>query len=307
MFMTGDSERFEIELTRATGEDPPFYCVSPTKFLLLAFSSLGVYQIIWFYKNWKLVKARTGRDISPFARALFSPWYCYDLARTVDSAAASVQLTQRIRPGLIAGLYAVLLMSERLPDPYWMICLFSFVPLLPIVRQIREIHGAIRPGFDFAVGWGGWSITTVTLGVPVIALLLFSGIAAVPTEVLRSSEIPPSYHGTLVEAGILTPDEQIQFFSSSGFISILEDGSLLTESRVVSYETWDDELYVYSSAYRDVRDIDVEYSESFLDDTTVTILPVSDDSFSLFLSAEEGRDKEFVSDLERRVEKSRGP
>ena len=294
------SAEIEIAVNRGTGTELPFYCVSTMKLSILSLVTFGLYELFWFYKNWVLVRARSGRDISPFWRAFFSPFFCYSFATAVNSAAESVNVVQRITPRSIAAIYAGLILLQRLPDPYWLICFFSFVPLIPVARQIRTVHEAIRPGFESATGWGGWSYATLAVG-GILTGLAVIGTFGPPTRALRQSEIPSSYQVTLVEAGVLQPDERIPFFYSGGIFSILEDGSLLTENRVVSYETVDGELYVASSTYQEIREFDVEYSESFLDDTVLTISPLSGDEFMLIVSPEDGRDKEFVSDLQSRL------
>jgi hypothetical protein len=303
---TNISEEIEIAVNRGTGDELPFYCVSTLKLSVLSLATFGLYELFWFYKNWVLVRVRSGRDISPFWRAFFSPVFCYPFASAVNSAAESVNIAPRIRPGPIAAIYAGLLLLQRLPDPYWLICLFSFVPLIPVARQIRTVHETLRPGFESAIGWGGWSYTTLAIGGIVTGLAVI-GTFGPPTRALPMSEIPSSYEVTLVEAGVLEPDERIQFFYSGGIFSILEDGNLLTEKRIVSYETVDGELFVASSTYPEIREFDVEYSENFLDDTVITISTLSGDDFILIVSAEDGRDKEFVSDLESRLPASRRP
>lgn len=284
---------------RGDGAKLPFHCVSTMKLSLLSFFSLGLYELVWFYKNWALVSARSEHKFSPQWRALFSPVFCLSFAREVNSTAESVGVAQRTRPWLIAVTYAGLILLLRLPDPYWLICLFSFVPLIPVARQIRAIHEAVRPGHESAVGWGGWSYTTLVVGGLLIVLAVI-GAFALPIQALRDSEIPSSYTVTLVEAGVLEPEEELQFFYSAGLFSILEDGNLLTDERVVSYETVDGELYVASSLYEGVRSIDVEYSETIFMDTHLTVSTVSGEEFLLFVSAEEGRDREFVSYLQNR-------
>jgi len=294
---------FEIRVDRARGDDPPFHCVSTAKFVLLSLFTFGLYQLVWFYKNWKLVKSRTDAEFSPLARAFFSPLFCYAFARTVNSAAESLRLG-RVWPGAIAILYWLIITLQRLPDPYWLICLFSFVPLLTVVRQIRRIHEVLRPGSVVVDGWGGWSYVSLAAGVLVTAIAVLS-FSMVPSHVLKQSEIPSSYQRTLVEAGILEPDEQIRFFYSLGLFSILEEGNILTDERVVSYETWEAGLLVSSAAYPDIQDVDVEYAKGVLDDTTLTISTVGGDQFLLFLSNEKGRDREFLSALEDRIPTSR--
>jgi len=299
-------EQIQIEVDRGSGGDLPFYCVSATKLSILSLVTFGLYGIFWFYKNWMLVKTRAGRDIRPFWRAMFSPFCCYSFARTVNSTADSVNMTERTRPAAIAAIYMALITLVRLPDPYWLISLFSFVPLIPITLQIRRIHETIRPGFESAIGWSGWSYATLTVGATLTALVVF-GMFGPPTRALRGSEIPSSYEVTLVEAGVLEPNERIQFFYSGGFFSILENGNLLTENRVVRYETIDGELSVASSNFPEIRDLDVAYSESFLGETVLAISTLSGEQLILIISAEDGRDQEFVSELEARLPTSRRP
>jgi hypothetical protein len=294
------SEDIAIEVSRGTSDDLPFYCVSPMKFSILSLATLGLYELFWFYKNWVLIKARTGGSIRPFWRACFAPIFCHPLAVAVESAAESVNLARRTNPGAIAVIYIGLIILQGLPDPYWLICLFSFVALIPIVWRIREIHDAMRPGFDSEIGWSGWSFSVLAVGSVVFGLAIIATFGP-PTRALRHSEIPRSYKVSLVEAGVLEPNEQIDFFYSAGLFSILEDGNLLTEKRAVSYETVDGEIYVASSEYLEISKLEVNYSDSDFVDTAITISTMSGDDFVLIVSSEDGRDKEFVSDLESRI------
>jgi uncharacterized CHY-type Zn-finger protein len=59
--------------------EPIYFPVSATKFMVLSLCTLGIYQLFWFYRNWKLEKARTGEDMWPFWRAVFSPLFANSL------------------------------------------------------------------------------------------------------------------------------------------------------------------------------------------------------------------------------------
>lgn len=299
MDMATNSEQVQIEVDRI-GDVLPYYCVSARKFTILSLVTFGFYELFWFYKNWKLVKTISGREISPFWRAVFAPLFCYSFASTVNSTAKSLNITQKTSPVAIAVIYFFLVALNRLPDPFWLICLFSFAPLIPIVLQIQTIHEMIRPGFESLVGWGRGSYATLMVGGTLTALIVMGSFGP-PTRALRESEIPSSYTVTLAEAGVLEPEERMLFFYSGGLFSILEDGNILTENRVVSYETFEGEIYLSSSTYTDIRDFDVAYSESFLEDTVLTISTVNDEQFILIISAEDDRDHEFVSKLKARL------
>jgi len=77
-------EKVGVSLDRDTGGALPFYCVSTMKFSILSLATFGLYELFWFYKNWAIVRARSDRDISPFGRALFSPFFCYSFASAVS-------------------------------------------------------------------------------------------------------------------------------------------------------------------------------------------------------------------------------
>ena len=60
----GPTEPSVLEPLPAEGT-PVFFAVSILKFIVLSIFSLGVYDIYWFYKNWKLARAREDSDILP--------------------------------------------------------------------------------------------------------------------------------------------------------------------------------------------------------------------------------------------------
>lgn len=293
------SSEIELHVERGTTDELPFYCVSPVKLAVLSVVTFGLYELFWFYRNWQRVRERTGRAIRPFWRAFFAPLFCFALASTVASAAGSLRLPRRAHPVSLGLAYAAILMLQRLPDPWWLLCLLSFVPLLVMARQIQEIHDAMRPGFASEVGWGRGALATLAIG-GLFSFFPIAGMLGPPTHVLRGTEIPASYHTTLAEAGVLEPDERIDFFYSAGFLSILDDGNLLTDRRVVSYEKLEGELHVYSSPYDDIRDLEVRYTKSALEPTIIEI-STRDTSFALIVSGDEGRDREFVGALRKRI------
>ncbi len=280
----------------------PFYCVSTLKFSILSLLTFGAYSIFWFYKNWSRYKEYSKDDLSPFWRAVFSPLFCFALANKVNFVSRETNLDQQLESAPLAGLYFVFMMVSRLPDPYWLISVFAFLPLLAIVKQIRRIHEAIRPGFDSSVGWGFGAITALVLG-GVLAILVLLGTFMLPTHTLRPSEIPSSYKETLVEEGLVLPEENIRFFYSTGLFSILEEGNILTDERAISYESHQKNFYVASAHYSEIWNYNVEFSNGILADTSITVFTGDDEEFILYASPEGGGDREFVDFLQARLEK----
>lgn len=60
-------------------EDKEFYVVSIKKFTILFMATFGFYSIYWFYRNWKMSKAKYRDDIWPVARGIFSIFFVHSL------------------------------------------------------------------------------------------------------------------------------------------------------------------------------------------------------------------------------------
>ena len=112
------------------------------KLVVMSLCTFGFYEVYWFYRNWYLQKAFRKEDVSPFWRAIFAPLFGFSMFRNVRNQAER----DRLRVGWSAGgmglLFLVLSGLSRLPDPYWLVCLLSFAPILPVQRTINELNAA---------------------------------------------------------------------------------------------------------------------------------------------------------------------
>ena len=120
---------------------------------------------------------------------------------------------------------------------------------------------------------------------------------------IHGDELSDSDRQFLLDEGYLLEHEEVLRFYSSGLWSIREDGNLLTDERVVSYEVLGDEKYFAAVAYTEIADIQVEYSESWLDDTQVVVMTIHGEDIYLVLSTEKGGDRDFVRRLRSQWER----
>jgi hypothetical protein len=67
--------------------DAPYLPVSRQKLIVMSMTTLSMYQIYWFYKNWQRVNARKGSGGSPFWRALAAPITAHGLLADVRTHA----------------------------------------------------------------------------------------------------------------------------------------------------------------------------------------------------------------------------
>jgi hypothetical protein len=158
-------------------KEPLYFPVSQTKLILMSIFTLGLYEIYWFYKNWNHVKIRTRQKIRPFWRAIFSVFYCYSLFKSIQESADSHRGQQKINPGWLAVGYILLSITYKLPDPFWVVSLLAFLPLIPAQGAVNNINAKVAPAADrnsnfsvkniFVMITGGLLLALATLGMTV--------------------------------------------------------------------------------------------------------------------------------------------
>jgi hypothetical protein len=275
-----------------------FHHVATLKFILYSICSLGLYEIVWFYKNWQYVRDRDGSTIKPFWRAIFSVIWCYPLAKEI---ADSHPRANRGLAGIAAIAFIGLSVTWKLPDPWSLLSLIAFIPLLYLVTLINQINRERGARGPFYARVRVHHVLVCGVGALLLGLALLGTFVTTPgTEVVKGDALPQEDVAWLRASGVVRPDEVIEFFYSTGFTSIKGQGGLVTNQRVISYDTDEDtqKLVIESASYNEIKDIDVEYSDSALDDTEVYITTGEDDEgFSLFLSAESKGDRRAVERL----------
>lgn len=166
-------------------------------------------------------------------------------------------------------------------------------------RLRREADPSYRPNLMWFY-FLGIPVIVIVLSLIGIGLLVESG-AVVPTSVVEGSELSQSHSTQLVDEGIISPDEKILLFYSTGLTSILDEGNLLTDKRIISYERFGEKLSVYAANYDDVSDVSVIEQGDYFNDTIVEILTNDDEEFLLVLSTDEEGDKKFINEIKSRI------
>lgn len=105
--------------------------ISLNKFIFLSIVSFGTYSIWWIYKAWRFFQQKEKLDIMPAARAIFSFFFLISLFNKILDFAQQKGYKVSYSPNLLFFGYFVVNILSRLPNPYWLISLFSFVFLIP--------------------------------------------------------------------------------------------------------------------------------------------------------------------------------
>jgi hypothetical protein len=134
---------------------PPWpLAVSMRKFVVMSFFTIGIYDVYWFYWNWRRQRDLAGARISPGWRAFLSPFVAYTLMRDVRDAAVASGINVSWSPALKAAGYFISIMGFLMPGWLWVITLITFLPLIPVQQTINRLHTA-RSGAGEADGDNG--------------------------------------------------------------------------------------------------------------------------------------------------------
>lgn len=139
----------------------------------------------------------------------------------------------------------------------------------------------------------------------VVGFFAVVGIFGPSTAVVSSADVGRGDLDLLRGNEIVSPGEQVLFFYSAGLFSILEDGNVLTDERIISYVTQDSELSIASAFFEEVAQIWIENEGGTFEDAVVAIETDDGRLFYLLLSVEDGGHLAFLDELRSRVAAAR--
>lgn len=150
------------------------------------------------------------------------------------------------------------------------------------------------------------------VGIPSGLLLLvlmsigiMSIVGVIPsTEVLAGDKLPKHQQQTLVYEGIVDEGEKIEYFYSQGLVSIMEDGNLLTDRRVISYFMNEaGEMEIYELYLDEISDIELITEGDLFNDSLYQVNGFEQDNWlQIYLSTESDGDKDFVNALRSKLD-----
>jgi len=294
-----------IASNRPKVEPDEYYPISPWKFLILSFLTLGIYERIWMYRMWSAIKLKTNTPMMPVARAIFSIYWFYPLFAHLKRDGQSRHSAKTIMPVGIAMLCAVfyflIAIVGQFVDIYIVTVLSILLPLIfiPLVLYVNELNEHKVAAFVANSKWQVRHITTIALCLPLLLFVLASQTPLFPSDgIIKQSAIMKHDMKFLYRNKIVSPSEDIQYFYSDATFSIQDDGNGFTKQRIFSY--WlnaDDKLETEYVALKKVKDIKAKYATDSNQNTVITVIRENDTEFLLFVSTVDGGDKIFMEQL----------
>ncbi|MBL4660825.1 MAG: hypothetical protein JKY19_10750 [Alcanivoracaceae bacterium] len=186
--------------------------------------------------------------------------------------------------------------------------IISLIIIIFYINGIRAAYAyhrlkkAENPEYKAAAKWTYYTgIPLIVISILFIIVGIMSEMGTIPSyEVISGSDLPKDDVKLLIKERIIKPDETIKLFYSSGLTSIIENGNILTDKRVISYELIDDKLDVYATTFEDVEKVSIVEQGDYLSDTIVEIL-TKNGGFYLLLSNENHGDQRFIDEIENNV------
>lgn len=129
----------------AIEQQPYFFAPSTLKLVVMSVCTFGIYELYWFYRNWILIKEHTNQNMMPFWRAFFAPLWAYSCFEHIRLVSDKRGTAAPLSIGFLAVAYFVLQAMCRLPDPYWLISILSFAPIMPVNSVALAINQETVP------------------------------------------------------------------------------------------------------------------------------------------------------------------
>ena len=283
---------------------PAYFHVATWKFIILSIGTCGFYKFYWFYQNWRYIRDRDESDIQPFWRMMFSPLWCVALCKDISAHGGSISIGAAFGVAISYFiLWSIGNLPMQLPDPWWLVGLlglFSFIPLVFVVRQIDCLNRARGARAQNYSRFTAAHAAMCVLGVLVLTLGIHTALNGMPgSKILTGQQLPAEDRQFLDRKKIVSADEEILFFHSVGPFSIKDDGSLLTARRVITYTRVPDtdDIIAKSARFTDIEDIRIERARSALEDTKVTIITRKGPEFVVILPSVARGDERFANRL----------
>ena len=149
---------------------PLYFPVSCSKLVVLSISTLGLYVIYWFYRNWKIEQQRAGRGW-PILLTFFCPLISYLLFDSIRT-----NLVRHSLPGIDAGFLALSFLGFnalwKLPDPYSILSVLAFLPPLIAQASINKLNAQVAPDAPRNERYSGANIWAIVVGALLWVLVI---------------------------------------------------------------------------------------------------------------------------------------
>jgi len=162
-----------------------YYSVSTQKLAILSMCTLGLYIYYWFYKNWKCVRDDGGEKITPFLRAWFLLVTSYGLFKRILLSAQNQGYKNIHSAGLLATAIILITITYKFPDPYWLVALLNFVPLIHVQNAINYNNLKLNPNYEISKNFNWKEVVIAVVGGIILILAIYGTLMPVKDGLVK--------------------------------------------------------------------------------------------------------------------------
>jgi hypothetical protein len=130
--------------------------------------------------------------------------------------------------------------------------------------------------------------------------VMYIGTVSPETHIYTGRQVPKKYMSTIGELKLLQKDEQIRYFYSDAILDIKAGFYFVTGRNLVIYSSeWEEPAEVMP--LKEITKLEVEYDDSFFEDSMVYIETMQGLEISFPLSSEKGMDRKFVEAIREKM------
>jgi uncharacterized membrane protein len=153
--------------------EQPYFPVSRQKLIVMSVTTLSMYQIYWFYKNWQVMALRTGGGGSPFWRAIAAPITARGLFEHVRTDAQSRFVAVTWSSTGLAVIYFGLTLICFFDYPWWLLALGSVFALLPVHATMERVNAKVAPNGARNDGYSAMDVLAIVVGLALTAVGIY--------------------------------------------------------------------------------------------------------------------------------------
>ena len=162
MHTSQPSQKKVTNKEKSKNSDIIFLAMPPIRLYILSVLTFNLYDLYWFYKNWKSIKIAEKSTISPFGRAIFVIFFVYSLFKKLLGYSKKQGYKKVYSSGGLATLYIILVFAgnaltrtsidtksgtiDAIYQFVWTLILIFLtpIPLLPVQKAINFNNSKIN-------------------------------------------------------------------------------------------------------------------------------------------------------------------
>jgi len=143
----------------------------------LSVLTLGMYELYWFWRNWRDLRLELGVEVQPVWRALglFVPIVnvvlVYDQLRMIREQCDARGVTAGYSPGLVTATFFSIAVAGNLTT-FWPLSLLNVVPLLQVQVALNQLWACTQPGATVRSGLTPREVAVMIAGAVITAAAL---------------------------------------------------------------------------------------------------------------------------------------